>query len=215
MSCVPGVSDGRPLPSPMKDVHSSATATCINDRLRQHLYQHLSAGYQLPTVWYNTVMKRSIIDPLSNFTLYDLPTVADRDERKDMPQVSGSVTAVKDPDQNAVANEMLLVNMLQIRRRKMKKHKLKKLRKRMRFVMRRRRQLKQKRKERAIQQYEREQAKLGQQYSAEQYVDEQLALARKSGWHIDIIAEFNRERQKEQTSAAAASSTDGNGSKQY
>ena len=55
-------------------------------------------------------------------------------------------------------------------------------------------------------------SKLGEQYSAEQYVDEQLALARKSGWHIDIVAEFNHERQKEQ--AAAASSSDSNSGKQ-
>ena len=157
-------------------------------------------------------MKRSIIDPLSNLTLYDLLTVAGHDGRKDAPQVSSNITTIGDPDQSSVANEMLLLNMLQIRRKKMKKHKLRKLRKRQRFVMRWRRQLKEKRKECAIQQYEREQAKLGEQYSAEQYVDEQLALARKSGWHIDIITEFNHERQKEQ--AAAASSSDSNSGKQ-
>ena len=96
----------------------------------------------------------------------------------------------------------------------MKKHKRKKFIKRMRFVFRRRRQLKENRKENEIQKYEREQVKLGQLYSAEQYVDEQLALARKSGWHIDIIAEFNRERQKERAAtaatSAAAGSSDGN-----
>jgi len=74
----------------------------------------------------------------------------------------------------------------------------------MRFVMRRRRQKKEKRKEREIQQYEREQAKLGQAYNAEKYIDDQLALARKSGWHIDIISEFRREREKERGAATAA-----------
>jgi len=77
----------------------------------------------------------------------------------------------------------------------------------MRFVMHRRRQKKQKRKEREIQQYEREQAKLGQAYSAEKYVDEQLALARKSGWHIDIISEFVHEQEKKRAAATAAGSS--------
>ena len=158
---VPGLSGVKPLlSSPVKDAHGSAPTTRSNDVLRQHFYQCLSAGYQLPTVCYNAVMKRSIIDPLSNLTLYDLPTVAGHDGRKDAPQVSSNITTVGDPDQSSVANEMLLLNMLQIRRKKMKKHKLRKLRKRQRFVMRRRRQLKEKRKERAIQQYEREQASL-------------------------------------------------------
>jgi len=198
----------------MKNVRISSLTDYDNEVLRQHLCQHLSAGYQLPTVWYNTVMKKSIIDPLLNFTEYDLPTVPGRDVRKDVPEVSTGVIPIEDPSQNAVTSKMLLPNMLVVRRRKMKKHKLKKLRKRLRFVMRRRRQLKEKRKEREIQQYEREQAKLGQLYNAEQYVDEQLVLARKSGWHIDIIAEFNREKEKDRAAPAAASSTGSSSGKQ-
>ena len=213
VSSVPGISQQKPLPSLKTDECNSASTVCSNEMLRQHLYQHLSAGYQLPTVWYNTVMKKSIIDPLLNFTEYDLPTSASRNERKDMPAVSTGITPVEDPKQNTVTDKMVLPYMITIRRKKMKKHKLRKLRKRMRFVMRKRRQLKEKRKEREIQQYEREQAKLGQLYSAEQYVDEQLALARKSGWHIDVIAEFNREREKEKESSATASTTGSNNSK--
>jgi len=216
LSSVPGISEHKPLPSLTKDEHNLSTTTaCSNEVLRQYLYQHLSAGYQLPTVWYNAIMKKSIIDPLSNFTEYDLPTTAGHDERKDMPGLSTGITPVEDPKQNAVTDKMVLPYMITIRRKKMKKHKLRKLRKRMRFVMRRRRQLKEKRKEREIQQYEHEQAKLGQLYSAEQYVDEQLALARKSGWHIDVIAEFNREREKEKMASAATAGTTGSNNSKH
>ena len=205
-------SEQKPLSSQMKVVHNAPPTVCGNNVLRQHLYQHLSAGYQLPTVWYNTVMKKSIIDPLSNFTEYDLPTVRGYGERKEMPERSTGVTPMQDPSYSEVTEKLVLPHLITIRRKKMKKHQRKKFIKRMRFVFRRRRQLKEKRKEREIQKYERDQVKLGQLYSAEQYVDEQLALARKSGWHIDIIAEFNREKQKERAAAAtsAAGSSDSN-----
>ena len=188
---------------------NSPPTACSNDVLRQHLFQHLSAGYQLPTVWYNAVMKKSIIDPLSNFKEYDLPTVDGYRERKEVPERSTGVTPMQDPNQSELNEKLVLPYMITIRRKKMKKHKRKKFIKRMRFVFRRRRQLKENRKENEIQKYEREQVKLGQLYSAEQYVDEQLALARKSGWHIDIIAEFNRERQKERAATAATSAAAG------
>jgi len=158
-------------------------------------------------------MKKSILDPLSDFKEYDLPTVHGYRERKEVPERSTGVTPMQDPNQSELNEKLVLPHLITIRRKKMKKHKRKKFVKRMRFVFRRRRQLKQKRKERAIQKYEREQVKLGQLYSAEQYIDEQLALARKSGWHIDIIAEFNREREKERAAAAtsaAGGSSDSN-----
>ena len=136
-----------------------------------------------------------------------MPTVSGGAERRDVPEASTDVTPIEDPSQIPVADRTMLLNMIQVRRRKMKRHKLKKRRKRQRFMMRRRRQLKAKKKEREIQKYEREQAKLGELFSADQYVDEQLALARKSGWHIDIIAEFNREREKERAAAAGGDST--------
>jgi len=184
----------------------SPSTVSSNDILRQRLYQHLSTGYQLPTVWYNTVMKKSIIDPLLHFKEYDLPPLPGHTERKELPHISpiSVPVTIEDPRNTGVTSKLVLPELITIRRRKMKKHKLKKLRKRMRFVMRRRRQKKEKRKEREIQQYEREQAKLGQAYNAEKYIDDQLALARKSGWHIDIISEFRREREKERGAATAA-----------
>ena len=202
---VPSFSERTSLSSQMKDMCILSTTFGNNDVLRQHLYQHLSAGHQLPTAWYNAVMKKSIIDPRFNFNKeYDLPTMPSCVERKEVPETSTSVTPVEDPTPGEITDKMVLPHLVTIRRKKMKKHKRKKLIKRMRFVLRRRRQLKEKRKERAIQQYEREQAKLGQLYNAEQCIDEQLALARKSGWHIDIIAEFNREKEKDKAAAASS-----------
>jgi len=204
MFSAPGLSKWKPFPSLKIDAGRLPSTVCSNDVLHYLLYQHLSAGYQLPTVWYNTVMKKSIIDPLSNFEVFDLPMLPGHAERKDVPNASLPV-AVEDPTKNKVTPMMVLPYLITIRRKKMKKHKLKKLRKRLRFVMRKRRQKKERRKEREIQQYEREQAKLGQAYNPEQYVDEQLALARKSGWHIDIISEFNHEQEKKRAAADAAS----------
>lgn len=204
-----GLREWKALPSLKKDVYRSPSMVCSYDVLCQHLYQHLSAGYQIPAVWYNNVMKKSIIDPLLNFQEYDLPTLPGLADRKDMPNVSPASVPVTvgDPNTTEITPKMVLPELITIRRRKMKKHKLKKFRKRMRFVMRRRRQKKAKQKEREIQQYEREQAKLGQAYSAEKYVDEQLALARKSGWHIDIISEFVHEQEKKRAAATAAGSS--------
>jgi len=156
-------------------------------------------------------VKKSIIDPLSNSTQFDLPTtVPGRAERKDVPEVSDSVTPVEEPGRSDAVDKLVLPKLITIRHKKMKKHQRRKLRKRMRFVMRRRRQLKEKKREREIQQYEREQVKLGQLYNPEQSVDEQLALARKSGWHVDIIAEFSRAGEKEKGAAAGGDSSDSN-----
>lgn len=204
-----GLSEQKALQSLKKYVCRSPSTVCNNDVLRQHLYQHLSAGYQIPAVWYDTVMKKSIIDPLSKFQEYDLPTLPGLADRKDMPDVSPTSVpvTVEDPNKTEITPKMVLPKLITIRRKKMKKHKLKKFIKRMRFVMRRRRQKKEKRKEREIQQYEREQAKLGQAYSPEKYVDEQLALARKSGWHIDIISEFVHKQEKKRGAATADGSS--------
>jgi len=139
-------------------------------------------------------MKKSIVDPLSSFRQYDLPTSPGLAERTDLPAVPSSITPLGDPDRTEVVTKLVLPKLLTIRHKKMKKHKRQKLRKRLRFMMRRRRQKKATKKERELQEYERGQIKLGEAYSAEHYVDEQLSLARKSGWHVDVIAEFQRER---------------------
>ena len=199
----PGKSERKPLPL-MRDVCSLPSTVSSEAVPKQQLYHHLFIGYQLPAVWYNTVMKKSIIDPRLNYREYDLPTLPSCDERKDMPAVSTGTVSIEDPNHSEVTHKAVLPKLITIRRRKMKKHKLKKLRKRMRFVMRRQRQRKEKRKELRIQQYEKDQANEGQMFDAEQYIDEHLALARKSGWHVDIISEFNRDRKKE--SAAGGSS---------
>jgi len=212
----PGSSNWETPPSLKIDACRLPSTVCSHDVLRYQIYQHLSAGYQLPTVCYNTVMKNSVIDPLLNFNVYELPMLPGHAERKDAPDTSVtsiSVT-VEDPSKTKVTPKMVLPYLITIRRKKMKKHKLKKLRKRLRFVMRRRRQKKEKRKEREIRQYEREQAKLGQAYNPEQYVDEQLTLARKSGWHIDIITEFSREQQKKRAASAAAAAAAGGASQE-
>ncbi|ENN70299.1 uncharacterized protein LOC109545491 [Dendroctonus ponderosae] len=64
--------------------------------------------------------------------------------------------------------------MLIIRRKKMKKHKLKKLRKRMKFVYAKRRQRREMKKEKAFQAVLITQCKEAEKFSAEQYVEDKL-----------------------------------------
>ena len=84
--------------------------------------------------------------------------------------------------------------LVQIRKRKMKKHQRKKWRKRMQFRIRDRKILIAKRKENKMRELEKKFSTLADEFDAEKFVDERIALARKGGWEIDIWAE---KRKKE------------------
>lgn len=76
-----------------------------------------------------------------------------------------------------VVKEIECARLIGIRRRKMKKHKLKKLRKRMKFEWAKVRQRREMRKEKAFQAKLISQIKLAEKFSAEQYVAEKIRLA--------------------------------------
>jgi hypothetical protein len=150
--------------------------------------------YKLPTVWYNGETKKTIVDPSSVRLAYDLPSLVNR-VMKDAPTMPGSSVPLGDPVQTSDVVKVTLPYLMTIRHKKMKRHKLRKLRKRMRFVMRKRRAFKQRRKEQAIQEVERKFAKEAADYDPEKYIEEQMSVARKSGWGIDVVAEFVRNRK--------------------
>lgn len=145
--------------------------------------------YKLPAVWYKGEMKKTIVDPASILRAYELPSLVNR-VAKDAPTSRVSSDPVGDPVHPSDVVKVTLPYLMTIRHKKMKRHKLRKLRKRMRFVMRKRRAFKQRRKEQVIQEVERKFAKEAADYDPEKYIEERMSLARKSGWGIDVVAEY-------------------------
>ncbi|XP_064599469.1 small ribosomal subunit protein mS38-like [Liolophura sinensis] len=91
--------------------------------------------------------------------------------------------------------EKLAKNILKIRRRKMNRHHLKKLRKRMKFVFRKRLHRKLKLKEAKLQEEFRAIMKRAEDFEPRDFVQKNLELARKGGFHVNI---FESSRQQQQ-----------------
>ena len=88
--------------------------------------------------------------------------------------------------------------LIKIRRAKMKKHQKKKWRKRMQFKLRDQKIIKLKKKEKKLQDIENEYSTMTKEFDAEKFVDEQIALARKGGWGIDIWSQRKERLQGKQ-----------------
>lgn len=152
--------------------------------------------YKLPTIWYNSVYKHTIVDPIFSKISYKLPTFVNHEIEKFDP-AQGSLVPVFDPnplqriiDQGAPPiTKETLPYLITIRHKKMKKHQLRKLRKRMRFLRRKLEAVKRKKREKVLQNYENNMKKWSTEFDAEKYVEDHLQRARKAGWEIDIVAE--------------------------
>ena len=88
--------------------------------------------------------------------------------------------------------------LMKIRKTKMKKHQKKKWRKRMQFRIRDRKILKLKKREQKLQEFENQYSTMTKEFDAEKFVDEQVALAKKGGWGIDIWSQRKQRQQEEQ-----------------
>jgi len=163
--------------------------------------------YSLPTVVrnnYTKLIKDPILDdrlrvlPKYNGLLIDLfaPTI-------------GYIVPVTEPPTNtaAIRKECRRLSMIRIRYKKMKKHQLRKLRKRMRFLKAKQKAAKLKKKEKLMQEYERSQAKLGEEFNAEKSIEEHMKLGREAGWGIDILAERAAKRSSSSSSPTSSSSS--------
>lgn len=112
-----------------------------------------------------TSMYQKIIESPSNMILNEINDVLNNGKE------------IREPESAQQNTKKHAVRMIVIRRRKMKKHKLKKLRKRMKFEWGRLRQRREMRKEKAFQAMLLTQIREAEKFSAEKYVDEKLRQA--------------------------------------
>ena len=155
--------------------------------------------YRLPGT--ETSQKSHIVDPFMLYTEYELPTrqvpfipeiVEPLQSDRIIPIIVPPPTEDK-PLIEKLANPWLM----RIRHKKMKKHQLRKLRKRMRFVYRKRRLLKAKRKEKEIVVIENKFIKLAKDFDANVFVDENIAAAKRGSWGIDVLAERHKKKMSQ------------------
>jgi 6-pyruvoyl-tetrahydropterin synthase len=151
--------------------------------------------YRLPSIVSVEKDKRSILDSLDHNRACRLPTY---NQLEKFTPAAQRVVSITDPnplqriiDQGApvVKKEARQMSTIRIRRKKMKKHQLRRLRKRMRFLMRKLKAVKLKKKEKRMQEYEKEKKRWADEFDAEKVIDEHLVKARDCGWGIDILAE--------------------------
>lgn len=126
----------------------------------------------------------SLLQPKKPTSIGDLPSrheIIESPRQKWLNEINDILdepTTMHEIQAPAINNgKMEAARLIVIRRRKMKKHKLKKLRRKMKFEWAKVRQRREMRKEKAFQAKLIAQVKAGEAFNAEQYVDEQLRMA--------------------------------------
>ena len=132
----------------------------------------------------NSVCKKTILDPLINPQLYKLPTYQTVLQEKVSPEL-GNESPKVDPLPLVIRKEAAW--LVRIRHKKMKKHKLKKLRKKMYFWNKKQTDIKMKKKEKMMQLMEKQFAVWADEFDAEKHVEERIEMAKKGGWGINIF----------------------------
>jgi len=149
-------------------------------------------NYKLPAICYHK--QKLIIDPIVREKIMKLPTTTyGVIERFVPPTVDGHTTPLVEPPTGhggaAPVPEKRAISIITIRHKKMKKHQLRKLRKRMRFLRRKLEAVKLKKKEKLMVEYERKMSKWATDFNADQSLEEHLTRARRAGWGIDVLSE--------------------------
>jgi len=145
--------------------------------------------YSLPTLLPNNYAKQ-IKDPVLDEKVLVLPMYNGLLIDHFAPAV-GYAAPVSEPrsERTPAVKECRRLSMIRIRYKKMKKHQLKKLRKRMRFLKAKQKAVKLKKKEKIMREYEQEQAKVGEEFDADKCIEDHMRRGREAGWGIDILAE--------------------------
>ena len=158
-------------------------------------------AYILPTVIQNSILKKTILDPQTNPQRYDLPCHTILDLEKVTPTVD-RIQPVMDPSRTPgqpAARIETMPYLVNIRHKKMKKHKLKKFRKRMIFLHRKLNEIKKKKKEKVIVAMERSFATSAQEFNAEEYIENHIKEAKRGSWKIDVIEQWKSSKQAQNT----------------
>lgn len=145
--------------------------------------------YRLPTLSHHMLDKLTILDPIWNPKVYDCPTLSTVTTEKVTPPLKSQIP-IADPDplqrvidQGGTGNEKYAMPyLMRIRHRKMKKHQLRKLRKRMLIVNRKLADIKRKKKEKIMLEYKQNWKNLADNFDPEKHIEEQLRMARKAGF---------------------------------
>ncbi|KAK2184841.1 hypothetical protein NP493_250g01043 [Ridgeia piscesae] len=188
--------------------HQLVVSPCEQTRNLEVLFRQLElrpAGggtvhqreYVLPTTSVNSIQKKTILDPTITPQSYDLPTFSRIVTEKVTPPPF-AITPIADPnplqaviDQGAPPlHKEAMPWLVGVRHRKMKKHKLKKFRKRMIFLFRKLNEIKRKKKEKAMLALEREFAQKANDFDPEDYVGRLITKAKRGGWGIDIFEDM-------------------------
>ena len=156
-----------------------------------------SVSYHLPTTSTNSIRKKTIVDPIVTPRLYELPTFSRVVTEKVTPPPL-AIVPIEDPnplqpaiDQGAPpVHKEAMPWLIGVRHRKMKKHKLKKFRKRMIFLFRKLNEIKKKKKEKIMLALERDFAQRGSDFDAEKYTARLITQAKRGGWGIDIFEDM-------------------------
>ncbi|XP_054725656.1 uncharacterized protein LOC129235690 isoform X2 [Anastrepha obliqua] len=133
------------------------------------------------------IRQASILQPMTSTSIGDFPSrheIIESPRNKWLSEINDIVDEptmpheIQAPTTTSISNgKMEAARLIVIRRRKMKKHKLKKLRRKMKFEWAKVRQRREMRKEKAFQAKLIAQVKAGEAFNAEQYVEEQLRTA--------------------------------------
>ena len=151
-----------------------------------------SVKYILPATLPKTMVK-TILDPVSHNSTMSLAFLS---IEKLTPSFSQIIVPIKDPTPKSkpVIEKKSMAILMRIRHKKMKKHKLRKLRKRMIFTNRKLTAIKNKKKEAKIVEKEKAFLKSAQDFDAEKYVEERLSSARRGDWSVDIVKTWKNQR---------------------
>ena len=159
----------------------------------------IKSPYVLPTVYHgNITQKKTILDPVANKTDYKLPTVSSEVLEKFTPSLHIVPIEEPQPLDKELIRKHCMPLLIRIRKRKMKKHKLRKLRKRMIFLNRKLTARKKAKKEKLMRAHELECKRKGEEFSADKFIEEKIALAREGGWHIDVWKEYRQKKAEMQ-----------------
>ena len=145
--------------------------------------------YKLPEL--ESTKLKQIVDPFALYKLYELPTKQVPYVPEIVEPLRNIVPIVEPPSTTGlpIIEKHASPWLMRIRHKKMKKHQLKRFRKRMEFVFRRRKMVKAKKREKEMVLMEARWAQLAKDFDANVFVDDNITAAKRGGWGIDILAE--------------------------